>query len=42
MEGGGLPQWVSSEDAMLAMLAMHGAWVWSLVRELDPICCNKD
>lgn len=19
-----------------------GAWVWHLVRELDPTCCNKD
>ena len=24
------------------MLPIQGAWVWFLVRELDPICCNQD
>ena len=24
------------------MLLKQGAWVQSLVRELDPICCNQD
>ena len=31
----GLPWWSSG-----FMLLMQGAWVGSLVRELDPTCCN--
>ena len=26
----------------VAKTLMQGARVWSLVRELDPTCCNKD
>ena len=37
--GGALPWWSSGSDSTLPM---KGAWVWSLVRELDPICCNSE
>ena len=34
---GGLPWWSSGKGSVLPM---QGAWVRSLVRELDPSCCN--
>ena len=34
----GLPWWSSGWDSLLPM---QGAWVWSLVEELDPACHSK-
>ena len=34
----GLPWWSPGYDSMLPM---QRPWVWSLVGELDPTCCNQ-